>query len=74
LWLLFGAQQLGLLAHANAELEMVEKLQVPADRAMNLHKDIENVKKQLQELEVRLQGGRSIDEITGELARVEEKR
>ncbi|CAK9190573.1 unnamed protein product [Sphagnum troendelagicum] len=66
--------QLGLLAHANAELEMVEKLQVPADRAMHLHKDIENVKKQLQELEVRLQGGRSIDEITGELASVEEKR
>jgi hypothetical protein len=41
---------------------------------MHLHKDIENVKKQLQELEVRLQGGRSIDEITGELASVEEKR
>ncbi len=72
--MLFGAQQLGLLAHANAELEMVEKLQVPADRAMHLYKDIQNVKKQLQELELRLQGGRSIDEIAGELASVEEKR
>lgn len=69
---------LGLLAHAGAEVEMVEKLQVPADRITELYKDIENLKKQVTDLEYKLdtrsQGARTIEDVAAEIRSVEEKR
>lgn len=71
-------QMLGLLAHAEAEVEMLEKLQVPADRITELYKDIENVKKQVVDqeykLDTRSQGARTIDDIAADIRSVEEKR
>jgi hypothetical protein len=71
-------QMLGLLAHAGAEVEMVEKLQVPADRITELYKDIENLKKQVTDLEYKLdtrsQGARTIEDVAAEIRSVEEKR
>lgn len=71
-------QTLGLLAHAKSELEMLEKLQVPADRITELYKDIENLKKQVTDQEYKLdtssQGSRTLEDISAEIRSVEEKR
>jgi len=71
-------QMVGLLAHAQAEVEMLEKLQVPADRITELYKDIENVKKQVADQEYNLgtrsQGARTLEDIAAEIRSVEEKR
>ena len=71
-------QMLGLLAHAEAEVEMLEKLQVPADRITELYKDIENVKKQVADHEykfdTRSQGARTMEDVEAKIRSVEEKR
>lgn len=69
---------LGLLAHAEAEVDMVEKLRVPADRMTELYKDVENMKKQVADqeykLDTRSQDTRTLADIAAEIRAVEEKR
>jgi DNA repair protein RAD50 len=71
-------QELALLAEAKSDLEIIEKLRVPADRITELCKDIENVKKQVADQEYKLntrsQGVRTIKEIESELNTLERKR
>ena len=71
-------QELALLAEAKSDLEIIEKLRVPADRITELCKDIENVKKQVADQEYKLntrsQGVRTIKEIESELNTFEKKR
>lgn len=71
-------QMLGLLADAKSVVEVLEKLQVPADRITELYKDIENMKKQVADQEYNLgtrsQGSRSLEDIGAEIRSVEEKR
>ncbi|KAG0587113.1 hypothetical protein KC19_2G141300 [Ceratodon purpureus] len=69
---------LGLLADAEAAVEALEKLQVPADRITELFKDIQSVRKQVADqeykLDTRAQGARPMEEIAAEISSVEEKR
>lgn len=71
-------QELALLAEAKSDLEVIEKLRVPADRITELCKDIENVKKQVADQEYKLntrsQGVRTLKEIESELNTLEKKR
>ena len=71
-------QMLGLLADAEAAVEALEKLQVPADRITELFKDIQSVRKQVADqeykLDTRAQGARPMEEIAAEISSVEEKR
>ena len=71
-------QMLGLLAHAEADLEVLEKLQVPADRITELFKDIESTRKQVTDLEYQLdttaQGARTIEAVAADISSVEKDR
>eukprot|EP01018_Ginkgo_biloba_P035575 Gb_12673 [translate_table: standard] len=69
---------LGLLAHAKAERESVERLLQPVETADRVWQEMQSVQKLVEDLEykldVRSQGVRSMEEVHSELASLEEKR
>ena len=71
-------QLLGLLAQAKSEKESVERLLQPVENIDRIWLEMQNVQKQVEDLEykldVRSQGLRSMEEVNSELASLEDKR
>ncbi|GLJ49200.1 hypothetical protein SUGI_1038410 [Cryptomeria japonica] len=69
---------LGLLAHAKSEKDSVERLLQPVETTDRFWLEMQNVQKQVEDLEykldVRSQGLRSMEEVNSELASLEDKR